>query len=60
MEKLDEPFYVIREQVSVLLRVENSFVDLSRVFSFCLTRGGLVPFAGWPSNLGLSMSDRAA
>jgi len=26
----------------------------------CLTRGGLVSFAGRPSNLGLSMSDRAA
>ena len=33
MEKLDEPFYVIREQVSVLLRAENSFVCF--FFHFC-------------------------
>jgi len=41
MEKLDEPFYVIREQVSVLLRAENSFMDLSGGFSFRLF---LLPF----------------
>ena len=41
MEKLDEPIYVIREQVSVLLRAKNNFVDLSGGFSFRLF---LLPF----------------